>query len=567
MVQSAALAVGRARARTWTFARWLEAVPVWQVLAAFVVLQWTLVLGIAFVVRHNGWIYYQGGDQLWYYTTSWLLGHGHFPQPGVGYLWPIVMLPVALVTGPNVADAYPAIVVIQFLFFLPIAPLALYGIGRRLGGRLFGYWTVAVWLAVPLIGIWYTDAGYHQRFTEVLLPQGFGLTAMADSPTMLATLVSAYFCVRALVDDHDVTFAALCAGAAAGAAFAIKPATALFLAGPVLAFVVARRWRAAAAFAAAMLPAVVALAFIKWRGFGYLPILHADGAARVAAGASGSFVAGGVKDYIPFDWHTFTSQLDQVREHFWSVRLVEWLVIAGAIGIVLRSRRIGALVVGWFAAIVIIKTGSGRGGMEGGNLLRLLMPAYPAFVLMLASLPFLWPGLARRRPTSTEPPRAVPRRAQLSLLIAGLLAVAIVPIAAYAAASPIQQGDSLRAAYLESPPIPIDVDLGLHIASRSPLTIAWRPQTASGGQLFYHVFIRPPKTPRCVRITGTRPAGAYKCTLALQDLGTTRMARFTVARPPRGTSEYVVGVAANWINDTNEGDVYLVGRPIRVTSR
>ena len=50
-----------------------------------------------------------------------------------------------------------------------------------------------LWIVVPLIGIKYTDLGYHQRYTELTLPQSFGLTAMADFPSMVAVLVAVYF--------------------------------------------------------------------------------------------------------------------------------------------------------------------------------------------------------------------------------------------------------------------------------------------------------------------------------------------------------------------------------------
>ena len=62
--------------------------------------------------------------------------------------------------------------------------------GQRIGGRLFGYWAAGLWILVPLIGIKYADAGYHQRYTELLLPQSLGLTAMSDFPSMVVSAVS-----------------------------------------------------------------------------------------------------------------------------------------------------------------------------------------------------------------------------------------------------------------------------------------------------------------------------------------------------------------------------------------
>ena len=62
----------------------LERVRPLYILPALVLAQWIAVLDLARTVVHNGWIYYQGGDQLWYYSTAWLLVHGQMPQALVG---------------------------------------------------------------------------------------------------------------------------------------------------------------------------------------------------------------------------------------------------------------------------------------------------------------------------------------------------------------------------------------------------------------------------------------------------------------------------------------------------
>ena len=48
-------------------------------LATLIVLQWLAVATLALTVKHNGWLYYAGGDQLWHYTGAYLLAHGHLP--------------------------------------------------------------------------------------------------------------------------------------------------------------------------------------------------------------------------------------------------------------------------------------------------------------------------------------------------------------------------------------------------------------------------------------------------------------------------------------------------------
>jgi hypothetical protein len=133
-----ALRFRRGAGRVAAAAAALEQVPLRYVLGALVAAQWLAVLALARTVTHNGWIYYQGGDQLWYYTTGWLVVHGHMPYALVGYGWSLLMAPFALVFGPNVADALPAIVALQFVILLPVALLAMYGIGSLIGGRLAG---------------------------------------------------------------------------------------------------------------------------------------------------------------------------------------------------------------------------------------------------------------------------------------------------------------------------------------------------------------------------------------------------------------------------------------------
>jgi hypothetical protein len=537
-----------------------------RVLGTLVVAQWILVLGLALVVRHAGWIYYQGGDQLWYYTIGWGLAHGHVPQPGVGYLWAVLLAPIAAVTGPNIANAYPAIIVVQFLFLLPAALLALYGIASRVGGRLFGYWTAALWIVVPLVAIKYTDAGYHARFTEALLPQGFGLTAMGDFPSMVATIVACYFCARVIADEPNRTVNAIASGLAAGAAFAIKPATALFLAGPVLGLLVARRHRSAGWFLLALGPAAVALAFVKWRGFGYLPLFHSAAGVHLAAGDGGPTVlaADPLQHYLHFNRHVFLTQLDQVREHFWSLRLVEWLVLGGLIGLFVKSRPFGALVLGWFFPIVLVKTGSGRADFEGGSLLRVIMPAYPAFVLMLAALPFLLPGVARRWTSEpgTPPRPLLSARARTTALVAAVVGTAVVPMAAWAVAKPIRGGPAvLPAAILQQPPIPLGVDLGLHAQRAGEhVTLTWRAQHPAGGPVFYTVFRQAPGTTLYACNAGS---AAQYCALTLTNLGTTRATTWSDPKPLAGSASYYVGVTANWLNDLTQGDVYVLSSGAR----
>src|SRR5581483_10602806 len=127
-----------------------------------------------------------------------------------------------------------------------------------------------LWILVPLIGIKYADAGYHQRYTELLLPQSLGLTVMSDFPSMVAGVAAAYFTLRAVQDDDP--WDGVMAGLLAGIAIGIKPSNAPVVVGIGLALLAARRWRSIAYAAAGLAPSILALAVWKARGEGNLPL-------------------------------------------------------------------------------------------------------------------------------------------------------------------------------------------------------------------------------------------------------------------------------------------------------
>ena len=123
------------------------------VLGGLLVVQWLAVLALALTVRHNGWLYYAGGDQLWHYSGAYLLAHGHLPPSIVGFGWSILLMPLALIAGPNLVSALPGIVLFNTVVLLPVALLCVYGIGARIAGRLFGYFAAALWIALSRLSV------------------------------------------------------------------------------------------------------------------------------------------------------------------------------------------------------------------------------------------------------------------------------------------------------------------------------------------------------------------------------------------------------------------------------
>jgi hypothetical protein len=53
------------------------------------------------------------------------------------------------------------------------------------------------------------------------------------------------------------------------------------------------------------------------------------------------------------------------------------------------------------------------------------------------------------------------------------------------------------------------------------------------------------------------------CTLVENEVGLSRRGAAS-DRPPPGTWVYRIGVAANWLNDPAQGDVYVASKPVVV---
>jgi hypothetical protein len=540
---------------------WLESVRPATLLVPAIAVQWITTLALALTVRHNGWLFYQGGDQLWYYHGGWLLAHGQIPVAFVGVGWSAFLAPVAALGGPTLVPALPAIVLFDVLVLGPIALLCIYGIAKRIGGQVFAYWAVLLWLAVPFIGIKFTDYLYHQRYTELTLPQGFGLTGMADFPSMVAVLVCVYFALRVLEQPDAVE--SIAAGLAAGVAIAIKPSNSVFVAGLILGVLYRRRFVGAAYLLVGLAPAIATLALWKYRGLGYLPLFHAQGESKLALDAHQNLVAfNPLHKYIHFDWHKLNLNLLGIKEHFWSLRVVEWLVIAGLIGLSRRSLTAFLVVGGWFTAFVLTKATYPNASTDDASVFRIMMPAYPAFILLLASLVFLFPGRWRARFENARPSRSRIRpRRRLALLGASAAVFALYPLTLVAAASPLQ-GPQPRA--YEAFGLLRSVDPGLRLTAAvvdHRVHLNWNDSQPAGTRVFYRIWRTKAANggASCTPV----PHAAANCQLAMDDLGA-HYGGSWVDKPGRGTWVYRLGLAANWLNSPLYGDVYSFGPPVAV---
>ncbi|HEY6015741.1 MAG TPA: hypothetical protein VIU16_03055, partial [Gaiellaceae bacterium] len=85
------------------------------VLGAFVVLQWCGLLALALAARHNGWLYYHGGDGTWYWSDAWALGHFRLPHASIGYGLPYLWSPAGAAMGPTLFSGLPFVLLLNGL--------------------------------------------------------------------------------------------------------------------------------------------------------------------------------------------------------------------------------------------------------------------------------------------------------------------------------------------------------------------------------------------------------------------------------------------------------------------
>ena len=539
----------------------------WLFLVPLVVAQWAAVAVFALVVRHNGWVFFQGGDETSYYTDSWVISHAHIPESEIGFAWSYLLAPLALIVGPNYLTALPVLVVAQTVVLLPVALYCMYAIAARIGGRRLGYAAASLWVAGPFLVIPLFVARYHGRYVENFLPQAFGLTGLADFPSVVCLLVSALLCLRALERADPVDGVA--AGLAAGFAVGLKPANSLFLAGPFLAFLAARRPREGLSFAAALLPALVALALWKYRGLGHLPLITPTPQALAAGRELALPVGGGtLSRYLNLDWGRLKDNVVQLREFLPVFPVLLALPVAGLAGVVRRSLPAALLLLGWLGAFILVKGSSDEASIESGTLLRLFLPALPVFVIFTALIPLLWRG----RPPAPPGSPAVGR-----LLLAGAAAVfGLFPVLLLLALSPLHDRTAVKY-FAENVFVPVDNSFTVSVArGGGGELVRWRGASTSNTHAFYRVFrVRPEKPApdptlpagrdgiRCLR---TGRARASDCRLEMTPIGVSRTTTF-VDHPPAGPWVYRVGLVSNWLDDSSLGDLMLLSGPGRLAAQ
>lgn len=106
---------------------------------------------------------------------------------------------------------------------------------------------------------------------------------------------------------------------------------------------------------------------------------------------------------LSFD--TLQANMAGLREYFWSQRLLQWLPLAGVVAVARRSVPLALALGGWLGALVGFRASRADVGFEDGELFRVLLPAFPAYILLAAALPLLVPTLAARLGQLAQPRR------------------------------------------------------------------------------------------------------------------------------------------------------------------
>ena len=533
---------------------WLRTVRPWPLLIALAALQVAIALWFSFGTPHNGWIWYSGGDSTEYWTEQFAIGHLFIPQAVIGPGLPVYYAWVPLVAGPTLLQGASVIVLFQAIVLVPLAFVLFWLVADRLFGRIYAWACALLWIAGPFLLIHGFVHFYRRAFEqEFLVPHWFGFTNMADLPSLVAVLASAWLLLRA-VDLQSRTDAAL-SGLAWGLALMLKPSNGFFVIPVAVLFLAVRQWRQAAYFAAALVPALLTLLLWKACGLGTIPITSSSYAhVRVATGAA-PVLAAGTSKYGGFSWHHLQQELIDLREVFWSLRFLEFVLFAGAFGVIRRWPSRGLFVVSWFAAYGLLKGSSPEAGFNTTSWFRLAEPGLPAYMLMAAGVAFCVPVFGRGAVRMLEPAveRFDRRRVAIAATFAGLVPVLMMVVAQPASSMRVVRDNNA----VNEAPLSSAFHLRAHVTGKH-VRLSWREPSHNSTTPLYKVFYSPEnngcKTP---------PRGADECQLDMDRFDAVPGTTFTTPHHNQ-PYWYRVGMVANYKLSSGSGDLMLLSSPVLV---
>jgi hypothetical protein len=185
------------------------------------------------------------------------------------------------------------------------------------------------------------------------------------------------------------------------------------------------------------------------------------------------------------------------------------------------------------------------------------MPAWPAYLLLFASIPLLVPTLARRLGERVRPPSSPPV-ARRWIAVAAVLTVAL-PAVAIAASSPLEGASRALTQDDAGNFILTSVDDGVTLrvergAEGNRLTWDDGPWRAD---VFYRVYRADGEDTECENTDGHPAQSCYFIGTLLESVAGRE---YLDARGPAGAT-YRIGVGTNWIGDPAFGDVFAFSPP------
>jgi hypothetical protein len=505
----------------------------WSVLVPLVVVEWVGIAVEAHRIHHNGWLYTANPLATWEGTTGWIVGTGHTPHTVVGYGLPILLAPITWFTGASFVAALPIVVLLQVGVLLPLAVLGMYALGARAAGRLAGYAAAIVWTLAPFVSTWYF--ALHHRWRGEILPELLGLTLRPELIGAVFVLAAGVLVLRSLDGRRPID----AAGAAVAASFAValEPANVVFFAAPMLAFLGARRFRDMLVFAAAVVPC--ALIYLVWsiRSVGHASLL-------LPAAAH-------------FSWHELSVNFGVLNDVSWSPRVLEWIAVAGVVGLLKRDAVKALFFATWIGAYVVAEGASGTERGFDVAFWHVFMGAFPAWCALAASIPLVWPRPGRE---ST----LLPYRPRVLLSAAAPTAVLVlVPLVAVIVAAPLKSGTTAATLARRFVPINRGVTPSASVNGRR-VTLRWRPLGTQHARIFYAVFRST--GPGHDLICTTQGSSATDCAIRMVRVGATIGTTFTNV-PGKGSFTYRVAIGAAYPRFRNRGITALLSRPVTVRVR
>lgn len=273
-------------------------------------------------------------------------------------------LGVAVLAGWKGAEGGTALAAAQVALLVPVATCSVYALVALVCDRRLGLVAAALWALVPFAAVPFWDTRYRALYETRFLTHWAGL---ADDPGFrAAAATAAALALTALALRRGDLRAAAAAGLAASLAAWADAGAVIALGVPALTLALARRPRLAAAALAGAVPGAVALAL---------------------GPALPSFPTTGLR------WTHLNQNEQGFQKYFWSLRLLEWLPLAGAIGLARRAWPLAVALLALCAGWLVVEGSSVTAQVFDGSFFPSLLPAAPAYFALAAGVVLLLPPL------------------------------------------------------------------------------------------------------------------------------------------------------------------------------